>query len=145
MHRSPLFLAALASLALAAPAAAAVNAGIAVREAWSRPAAAGSTGAGFLTLVNNGAAPVVLTGVESPLAAQVQIHQSRMARGVMSMARLDRLAAPPRGSVVLAPGGTHLMLIGLKAALKPGDRVPLVLRFADGATLKTELVVRAPN
>jgi len=43
--------------------------------------------------------------------------------------------------VVFAPNGRHLMFIGLKKPLRPGDRVPATLRFASGARLNVAFVV----
>jgi copper(I)-binding protein len=135
--RRPLLAAAL----VAATAAQAAPSGLQVTQPWSRPAAAGTTGAGFLTLVNAGKAPDALVGAASPLAARVEIHRSRMTGGVMQMSRQDRVPVPPGGQVPFAPGGYHLMLYGLKKPLNPGDKVPLTLAFASGARLSTELVV----
>ena len=52
-------LAAMTSVAHAAPR---------VEAAWTRPAAQGQTGAGFMTLKNPDAKPDALVAVESPLA-----------------------------------------------------------------------------
>jgi|KBSSwiStaDraftv2_1062776.scaffolds.fasta_scaffold41767_2 copper(I)-binding protein len=107
---------------------------------WSRPAAAGATGAGYLTLVNKGSADT-LVAVESPVASRVEMHASSMTGGVMRMSPETRVSVPAGGEVRFAPGGRHLMLLGLKKPLKTGDRVPATLRFASGAELKVELVV----
>ena len=128
-------LAAIAAPAVARPA------GPEVREPWSRPAAAGTTGAGYFTLANRGAKPAVLVKVESPLAVRVEMHSSSMAGGIMRMAPETRVTAPPAGEVVFAPGGRHLMFVGLKRALAPGDRLPATLVFADGRRLKAEFAV----
>jgi copper(I)-binding protein len=49
---------------------------------------------------------------------------------------------PAKGKVELAPGASHLMLVNVKAPLKAGDKVPLVLRFEKAGEVKTELAVR---
>ena len=77
--RLPLAALAAASIASAAHAAPQVS------GAWSRPAAQGTTGAGFMTLSNPGAKPDALVSVESPLAGQVMVHQSSMSGGMASM------------------------------------------------------------
>jgi copper(I)-binding protein len=110
-------------------------------QPWSRPAVAGATAVGYLTLVNRGPGPQTLTGASSPMAAKVELHSSSMAGGVMRMEKTPQVVIPAGGEVAFAPGGRHLMLIGLKAALKPGDHVPLTLAFSDGRRLKTELEV----
>jgi copper(I)-binding protein len=111
-----------------------------VRDGWSRPAAAGGTAVGYLTLVNKGPADA-LVAAESPVAQKVEMHASSMAGGVMRMSRELRVDIPAGGQVSFAPGGRHLMLIGLKKAFRQGDRAPLTLRFASGARLTTELAV----
>ena len=133
----------LKSLVLAAAALAATPALAApqVQAAWSRPAAAGTTGAGFMTLSNPDAKPDALVSVESPLAREVQVHQSSMKNGIASMQRVARVPVPAGGRVTFAPGGYHLMLMGLTKALKPGDAVPATLTFASGARVKTSFVV----
>lgn len=130
-------LAALAVALFATSAAAAPQ----VQAAWSRPAAAGTTGAGFMVLSNPDARPDALVSVQSPLAREVQIHRSDVKNGVASMQRLPRVALPAGGRVTFAPGGYHLMLMGLTKALKPGDTVPATLTFASGATVKASFVV----
>jgi periplasmic copper chaperone A len=127
----------LFAVAVAAPAAAAPQ----VQAAWSRPAAQGTTGAGFMTLTNPDAKADALVAVESPLAREVQIHQSSMKGGIASMAKAARVPVPAGGRVTFAPGGYHLMLMGLTKPLKAGDTVPATLTFASGAKVKASFVV----
>jgi copper(I)-binding protein len=138
-------LAAAVLLAAASPAAvwpaAAAARGIEAREAWSRPAAAGTNGVGYLVLVNHGKADA-LVGADSPAAEKVEMHASMMSGGVMSMSPETRVALPAGGQVSFAPGARHLMLVGLKRALRVGDHVPATLRFASGETLKVDFTVQ---
>jgi copper(I)-binding protein len=115
--------------------------GLEVGQPWSRPAGAGTTGAGYMTLANHGKAAATLTGVESPVAARVEMHRSSMDGGVMRMARQAQVVVPAGAQVSFAPGGYHLMLIGLKAPLKAGDSVPATLTFAGGGRLKVAFTV----
>lgn len=133
-----LTLAAMAALSIASAAHAAPK----VEAAWTRPAAQGQTGAGFMTLKNPDAKPDALVAVESPLARTVQIHQSSMSGGMASMKAATRVAIPAGGGVTFAPGGYHLMLIGLTKAVKVGDTVPATLTFASGAKVKVSFVAR---
>jgi len=131
-----LALAAVAALSLASAAHAAPK----VEAAWTRPAAQGQIGAGFMTLKNPDAKADALISVQSPLARTVQIHQSSMAGGMASMKQLTRVELPAGGGVTFAPGGYHLMLIGLAKAVKAGDAVPATLTFASGAKVKVSFV-----
>ena len=135
-----LLAAAVCGLAVLVPAATAATFAIEAQQPWSRPAAAGGTGAGYLVLVNKGPADA-LVGVESPIAQKVEMHAADMSGGVMRMKAEGRVALPAGGRVTFAPGGRHLMLVGLKKPLKRGERAPATLRFASGARLKVEFVV----
>lgn len=126
-----------AALAVAVPALAAPK----VEGGWSRPAGQGTTGGGFLTVVNPDKTADALVSAASPLAREVQIHQSSLKGGVASMQRLARVPLAAGARVTFAPGGYHLMLVGLTKPLKAGDVVPLTLTFASGAKLQATLVV----
>ena len=134
----------VAAAALAAVLPAAAHAGVAVSGAWTRPAAAGQNGAGYLTIVNTGPDAQTLQSASSPLAASVGLHQSVMAGGIMSMRALrGGLVIAPGQSVTFKPGGYHLMLTDLKRPLKAGARAPVELDFAPAGKVTVELVVGA--
>ena len=136
---------AAAALLAALPASAASYrlGGLEAADPWSRPAAAGMNGAGFLTLTNRGKAADRLTAIESPAARKLEIHRSLMTNGVASMQRQDQgVALPPGRAVTFGPGGYHVMFVGLAKAQKSGDRVPATLVFQSGARMKVEFEVR---
>ena len=131
------------SLAVAAALATATAAQAApqVQAAWSRPAAQGTTGAGFMILANPGPKPDALVSVASPLAREVQVHQSMVHDGVAMMMAAAQVPIPAGGRVTFAPGGYHLMFLNLIRALNIGDTVPATLTFASGAKVKATFVV----
>jgi copper(I)-binding protein len=59
------------------------------------------------------------------------------------MRPLERLEVPASSTVSLSPGGTHLMLMGLKAPLADGSSVPLELSFAKSGKKQVVATVRA--
>ena len=139
-------LAALAALTLSAPAFAGDYraGGIEVRRPWTRPAQAGMNGVGYLTVANVGAKPVKLLAVETPAARSATIHQSSMTGGVSSMrAVTGGLTIAPGAKVEFAPGGYHLMLMGLKSAQALGGKTPLTLVFDGGRRMRIDLSVEA--
>jgi len=141
-----LTLTALAALAVSAPAFAGDYraGGVEVRRPWTRPTAAGMNGVGYFTLANVGAKPVKLVAVESPAARSITLHQTRQSQGVSSMRPLpEGLTIAPGAQVAFAPGGYHLMLMGLKSAQAVGGKVPVTLVFADGRRMKIDLSVEA--
>ncbi|MGE5500427.1 MAG: copper chaperone PCu(A)C [Ignavibacteriales bacterium] len=136
----------IAAVAVATPAAAhEYKAGdLAIGHPWSRPAAAGMNGAGYLTVTNAGSKPDVLLKVETPAAERVEIHQGSMAGGVMSMKELPNgMPVPAGGAATFAPGGNHLMMVRLKQALKTGDKIPATLVFQRAGRVDVEFAVQA--
>ena len=58
------------------------------------------------------------------------------------MRQVKQIDIPAHGDTVLQPGGLHVMLIGLKGELKPGDNVAVTLVFEDGSKKLVEAQVR---
>lgn len=112
-----------------------------VQAAWSRPALKDGTGAGFMTVTNPGSKPDVLISASSPVAREIQMHQSSMAGGMASMRRLQDVPLAPGETVVFKPGSYHLMLMGLTRALNVGDKAPVTLTFKSGAKVTVPFVV----
>jgi periplasmic copper chaperone A len=79
--------------------------------------------------------------VTSPLAREVQVHQSMVHGGMAMMQAAPRVPVPAGGSVTFAPGGYHLMFLNLTKALNVGDKVPATLTFASGAKVTAAFVV----
>jgi copper(I)-binding protein len=86
------------------------------------------TGGAFLTLTNNGADDRLLSA-SADVAKSVELHSMSMEGDVMRMRRLDAVDVPAGKTVELKPGASHIMLVGLKAPLKQGDKFPLTLKF----------------
>jgi copper(I)-binding protein len=110
---------------------------------WSRATPGGAKiGGGYLTVTNNGGAPDRLVSATTNVADHVEIHEMAMANNVMTMRKLDNgVAVPPGKTVAFAPGGYHLMLMGLKAPLKEGDRVKATLTFEKAGPIEVTINV----
>ncbi len=115
--------------------------GIRVDHVWSRAMPAGATGVVYLTVTNTGA-PDTLTGVASPVAASAGLHETIDDHGVMKMRPVASLPVVPGKPVRLAPGGYHIMLMGLKRALVAGTSFPLTLTFTKAGTVAVTATVR---
>jgi periplasmic copper chaperone A len=136
-------LAAAVGIALAAAGAAAAGT-IEVRNAWIRtPPPGAPTAAGYVTLTNHGISSDRLMGGHSGVAASVAPHQMSMAGGVMRMRPITGgLPIGASATLSLGPSGNHLMLIGLKAPLKAGQHVKIVLQFQRAGDIAGDFVVR---
>lgn len=110
--------------------------GLKIQHPWSRPANAGGTGAGFVTIVNTERTPVTLVSITTPRAQRVEFHRTVESQGVFSMEKQEGgLTIAPGGNLVLAPGGVHAMLIGLTERNANGQNFPAVMTFRrDGQT-----------
>ena len=82
-----------------------------------------------MTLRNKSAQPDRLIGVASPVAAKVETHIHVKDGEILRMREVKSFDIPAKGSLELKPGGAHLMLVDIKAALKEGDKVPVTLKF----------------
>ncbi len=114
---------------------------IAVSDAWAR-ASVTATGAAYLTVSNSGDKDDLLLEVRSRAAEKVEIHDMTMDGMVMKMRRLDALPVAAGESVALAPGGKHIMLIGLVEPLSEGMTVPLTLVFESAGEIEVSAPVR---
>jgi copper(I)-binding protein len=86
--------------------------------------------AGYLTIRNNGADDDWLVAAASDLARKTELHSMTMDNGVMRMRQVEGgIPVPAGGTVTLAPGGYHIMLIGLKAPLHAGQAYDVTLDF----------------
>ncbi|QFY89017.1 copper chaperone PCu(A)C [Magnetovirga frankeli] len=100
--------------------------------------------AAFMTINNRGSADNALVGAASPASKVVELHTHVMEDGMMKMRQVQQIDLPAGKAAVLEPGGLHIMLIGLKGNLKPGEQVDLTLKFADGAEQKLSAPVKSP-
>ena len=98
--------------------------------------------AAFFTVVNRGSDPRAIVAAETDAAERAELHEHMHDQGVMRMREVERVVVPARGRVAFEPGGYHVMLIGLKRSLKPGERVDLTLTLDDGSRIRLQPEVR---
>jgi copper(I)-binding protein len=116
---------------------------VVVSQAWSRASPKGAqVASGYLTIENHAARADRLLSAASPAAAKLEIHQMRMQDGIMTMRPLDNgLSIPPDTTVTLAPGGDHIMFVGLTAPFEEGQRIPVSLNFERSGRIDTTFEV----
>ena len=113
--------------------------GLVLEDAWVRalPPSQPSTAA-YLTLDNRGDTAVGVVSASASIARTTEIHTTRQVDGYMRMEQLEGLAVAPGERVKLAPGGTHLMLMGLSYMPVPGDTIELCVKLTSGQAVCTE-------
>ena len=114
-----------------------------VADAWAR-SALGPNGAVYLT-IDGGETDVALTGASasSDVAAAVEIHQTVTRNdGTMGMTQMPQVEIPAESTVMMVPGGLHVMLMDLSQPLELGTTFDMTLTFNNGAVLTTIVEVR---
>ena len=147
MTRTPLLAAALLALAACSPGGGAGSGGpatVQAADAICRPTPVGRKMTGCYLTLTSGTVDRLLSA-SSPQANLVQIHASRIESGMMMMSELrDGLPLPAGAPVALAPGGNHLMLMGVDEPLVAGDAVTLTLTFESSPPLEVTATVGQP-
>ena len=116
---------------------------IVVDNAWVREAPPGARMmAAYLVINNLGDSDVELVSVDSPAFAHVMMHKSETVDGVARMIHQDSLVIPAHGSLALEPGSFHLMMPAPEKRLTQGDKVDLLLHFADERSVRVTAVIR---
>lgn len=105
-----------------------------IAAAWSRSTAEIEAGTGivYMTITNNTDRVETLVAAKTSAAEVVEFHiHVQDANGVMRMRMVDggRIEIPAGETVILEPGGLHLMLINLIEPLEAGASYPLTLKF----------------
>ena len=103
------------------------------------------TGAVYMIVVNNGSSPERLRGATTPVAKQAQLHLHEMKGDIMTMAHVKCLVIPAGGRITMAPGGLHIMLIGLASPLTEGQRFPLRLSVDGSGDIVVDVAVKGPG
>lgn len=120
-------------------------------DGWARKSPMGqSVGAAYMVLTGGATDDsLVAVTVPSTIAASVELHEVVMAGGndddmdgMMHMQEMPSIAVRAGATVVLEPGGLHLMLVGVTAPLTVGESFDATLEFASGEKLVVPVEVR---
>jgi periplasmic copper chaperone A len=138
----------MAFLTAGSPAAAADDydvGAIHISQPWSRATAKGATaGAGYMTITNKGSAPDKVSCVSDDASAQCEIHSMTTEGGVMKMRPVEGgLEIKPGDSVMLKPGGYHVMFRELKHPLERGAAVKVTLKFEHAGAVEVDYPILA--
>ncbi|MBN9222756.1 MAG: copper chaperone PCu(A)C [Mesorhizobium sp.] len=114
-----------------------------IEHPWSRATPAGAKVAGgYFTIINKGGTSDRLLSISSDVSDKAELHEMGVKDGVMTMRPVEGgLDIPAGGKVALAPGGYHLMFIGLKRQPKQGEKFAATLTFEKAGTVNVEFAV----
>ena len=134
---------ALATLLLTCCSPSAAEPELRLSDPWAREMVAGqSTTAAYVTIVNEGGADRLMA-VSAPQPARTSLHITSYDNGIARMRPVeDGLEIPAEATVVLRPGGPHIMVEQLAGPLTAGESLRLTLRFERSGERSLELPVR---
>ena len=109
------------------------------------PAVKDRPGAAYFTLTG-GETENRLLSVTSPQAIRVELHDSMMKDGMMSMQAIEGgVAVPKGGKVAFEPSGKHAMLYDIAPSVKVGGTIKLNFTYANGRTIEVDAKVNPPG
>ena len=101
--------------------------------------------AAYLSITNHGAMADRLLAAESSLSRKTELHTMEITNGVMKMRQIDGGIDIPAGATIqFAPGGFHVMLIGLKAPLTVDENYDVTLVFETAGKVKVTGLANRP-
>ena len=99
--------------------------------------------AAYVTLTNCSGADDALVGAAFAAAAAAELHVTAMSsEGVASMTPGKTLPIVAGDTITLAPGGAHIMLIGLADAVAVGGAPAMTLEFENAPPITVTFDVR---
>lgn len=116
-----------------------------IDQAWVRLSPNKESPSAGYFVAHGGDAGVQIRGVMTAYAVRVEMHESVMDKGVMTMKPIDSVDVPAKGEVAFAPGGRHLMLWGINDAAINQGKMELTFLMSDGKRLLVDAVIRKPE
>ncbi|CRM71810.1 hypothetical protein [Pseudomonas sp. 22 E 5] len=116
-----------------------------VSDPWSQELPPNApTVAAYFVIHNQGDSADRLVSVDTPVAAEAQLHEHVMQGDLMKMQKVDTVAIPAKGDLTFAPMAYHVMLLGLKdrSQLRDGQHFPLTLNFEKAGPVQVEVSVQ---
>lgn len=115
-----------------------------VTDAWARASAGmARAGAAFVTITNSGSSDDRVIAAQAPVSDVAELHTHIKEGDVMRMRPVEDIPVKAGETVVLKPGGLHVMFMGLHEGLKEGQTFPLTLTFEKAGAVETTVTVGA--
>lgn len=112
-------------------------------DAWVKAADAGMSSA-FGQIHNSSTQDVTIATMSTTAAGDVEMHEMvTNSAGEMTMQEIDGgFFIPASGTVELAPGSNHVMLMGLSQPLRAGEEIVISVTFTDGSAIDMTVPVK---
>jgi len=99
----------------------------------------------YFTVTNNGESDRFIVAASSGVVNKVELHTHLMENDMMMMRQIPEVKVAAGETVTFASGGLHLMMFGLKQALKEQQEVRIELKLKDGESMDFNAVVKTPQ
>jgi len=115
-----------------------------VMNGWVRltPPVAKNSAAYFI-FHNTSDKDVTVVGVSSKIAKMTMMHDVVIEKSMARMVHLDKVKVPAGRQVAFAPGGKHLMLVGLTKKLEAGKDVQIQFELDNGEVINTMMKIKS--
>lgn len=114
--------------------------GVTVSHPWVRATPGGATlTSAYMEIKAEGADKLI--SAASPASGRVEVHTSILEGDVMKMRRIESLEFKAGEQRILKPSGDHIMLMDLKAPLKEGGSIKIILTFEKAGPIEVEATV----
>ena len=119
------------------------NTGLAFETPWVRASAPGQkNGAGYVQIQNKSNQTDRLISATTENIGRVELHTIINENGVAKMRQVQGIEVPAGSGATLAPGGFHIMFMGLTEPFKAGEVVPVTLRFEKAGEIKINFEIK---
>ena len=120
-----------------------LSAGLVITHSLAYPReAAAPVGIAYVSIANGGPGEDRLLSAESPVSERVEIHETVDEEGMIKMKHHDKGVLIEEGETLLMePGGSHLMLMGMKTALVDGEKLKMTLHFKKAGPMEIEIPI----
>ena len=116
-----------------------------ISDAWARRSMS-STGNSvvYMKVSNPNDKQVTILGASAiEFANNVELHTSFTdEKGISRMTLINNIVVPARSTILLEPGGMHIMLLGLKKKLILGDSMSLIIKVSGMKPIPIEATIR---
>ena len=111
-------------------------------QGWARATATKArNGVAYITIKNSSGSRDRLLSEKSLVAKSAALHNHVMDSGVMKMRPAGSIEIPAYGTVIMKPGGLHVMLMGLKSPLVKCGSLPLTLTFEKAGAMTIQIKI----
>lgn len=101
--------------------------------------------AGYMQMYNNTDKDLVIKSLKSKLFNRVEIHLTKIKKGVSRMTQQRNITIKAKRSILLEPDSLHMMLIGKSQAITIDSVIDVTLTLDNGETINIKLKVKADN